>query len=182
MLVTNSIDGSLELFNEHQTVEAAVNDFRSHIVHKIDTEEEIALAEDLALKPSEIVEALTVFSQGVQERDAIIAECKSAFDSYDQAFENFEAALKDKDEKIAALVNELRNQQQNDGFAVAAAIREANEQANRDFLLRQRAQNIQHQAQMVSTALVNMNTQRNVAMQNITTMFGNSMANIGSFS
>lgn len=126
-------------------------------------EEEPITAEDV----TNVLKAFDKAQQAIDGRDATIAKYEEIFADYNETLEAATTALKQKNETIAEyekLVAQLRDRRQND---VARQIREANQQANVDFALRQRLQTLQYNMQMQCTAMVNMNTQANVAMQNI---------------
>jgi uncharacterized coiled-coil DUF342 family protein len=129
----------------------------------VEEEEELITAEDV----TNVLKALDKAQQAIDERDATIAKYEEIFADYNETLEAATIALKQKNETIAdyeKLVAQLRDRRQNDA---ARQIREANQQANVDFALRQRLQTLQYNTQMQCTAMVNMNTQANVAMQNI---------------
>jgi hypothetical protein len=143
-------------------------------------EAKIQLTSDVSLSRIEILETVRQLSHQVEQKDQALAEYEEAYRSYKDAFDTALVALAERNSTIAqyeSLIEQMKNQQQNSGLGTAMAIREANAQANRDFMARQTAQNLQYQQQMVAAAERRRHQQQNMAIHGMAALLNNSMGN-----
>lgn len=143
-------------------------------------EEKIHLTGEICLSRIEILETVGRLNQQVEEKDEALVKYDEAYRSYKNAFDTALVALEERNSTIAqyeSLIEQMKSREQNNGTGAAQAIREANAQANRDFMARQSAQNLQYQQQMVAAAAHNRNHQQLVAIGNMAKLTNNLMGN-----